>query len=259
MIKADVYGYVHSILFHLSPPSPPPLLPLSSYGRASAALFAYYRRAACRQQAIEIPRSPLFPIASSSKREKLLSVYLRAKISKTMSRCFERWDVNRFREIFDFDGEAKAKTLKRSRAKRRLFRDMEEYNEMCKECVYIYCSPTPPKGKVYYFQSIFFSFSIRRHLFPSRSKSKYYDRESLSTPYRYETLTVPHNHVSPKSIPFSILLLSISPFFLLLLLPVFTTESRTKLCQFVTRPVRLVAVHAAGRSTIEGIGPSFQV
>lgn len=203
MIKADVYGYVHSILFHLSPPSPPPLLPLSSYGRASAALFAYYRRAACRQQAIEIPRSPLFPIASSSKREKLLSVYLRAKISKTMSRCFERWDVNRFREIFDFDGEAKAKTLKRSRAKRRLFRDMEEYNEMCKECVYIYCSPTPPKGKVYYFQSILFSFSIRRHLFPSRSK--YYDRESLSTPYRYETLTVPHNHVSPKSIPFSIL------------------------------------------------------
>lgn len=62
LIKADVYSYVHSIL---SPPlaAPPSLSvrgPLSSYGRASAALFAYYRRAACRQQAIEIPLASLF-------------------------------------------------------------------------------------------------------------------------------------------------------------------------------------------------------
>ena len=58
--------------FDPSPPAPslaglftPLSGPLSSYGHASAALFAYYRRAACRQQAIEIPLaspSPLRPL-----------------------------------------------------------------------------------------------------------------------------------------------------------------------------------------------------
>lgn len=65
LIKAGVYSYVHSILPSLPrrrTPSPQ-LVPLSSYRHASAALFAYYRRAACRQQAIEIPLVHLYPLA----------------------------------------------------------------------------------------------------------------------------------------------------------------------------------------------------
>lgn len=123
-----------------------------------------------------------------------------------------------------------------------MFRDMEEYNETCKDVVY--------RSKIhilfiYSFETTFFSFSVRRQsLFPgekrSCSKGKYYDASIRNRcprvtpypppPYRYETLTVPiiaypqSRSLFPSSFPLHPLSSSSST-------PVFTTESRTKLCK----------------------------
>ena len=136
MIKADVYSYVHSIL---SPPlaAPPSLSvrgPLSSYGRASAALFAYYRHAACRQQAIEIPlaslflplRLPFLSLFSPPKGRKSLSLYLsHANISKEgeCARITGRRVIvaNRSREI----------SISRRRKRNVKLKRSQEANEIC--------------------------------------------------------------------------------------------------------------------------------
>lgn len=138
LIKADVYSYVHSIL---SPPlaAPPSLSvrgPLSSYGRASAALFAYYRRAACRQQAIEIPlaslflplRLPFLSLFSPPKGRKSLSLYLsHANISKDRdgecARITGRRVIvaNRSREI----------SISRRRKRNVKLKRSQEANEIC--------------------------------------------------------------------------------------------------------------------------------
>ena len=108
-------------LFEGGSPLPPPShqppssthlwsVPLSSYGRASAALFAYYRRAACRQQAIEIPFASLssslcplrrcypfrLPIARSDKGENAYSpVFSLTKISIRRARYLEHSALRR--------------------------------------------------------------------------------------------------------------------------------------------------------------------
>lgn len=135
--------------------------------------------------------------------------------------------------------------------------------------IYIYC----------FQRTFFFLFSIRRrHFFPiliSREKRScrvntttlrsgivVYELSSSPFPVSIRNFNRSHNRVSPKSIPLSILLLSIS--FLPPLPPppppCFHHRVPDKAVQGLWRaPSDSFAVHAAGCSAIEGTARSFQV